>query len=132
METIVIDDYNPEWPKEFDVLRSDLSAVLGPLALRIDHIGSTSVPGLGAKDIIDIQVTVADLVDDIVEKMTESMENSPLYISSICRHECDYADGHGDHASRCGIIERFSPDGRPWIENSPGLDCRLSVCTGKC
>jgi GrpB-like predicted nucleotidyltransferase (UPF0157 family) len=36
---------------------------LGPRALRIDHIGSTSVPGLAAKDVIDIQVTVANLAD---------------------------------------------------------------------
>jgi GrpB-like predicted nucleotidyltransferase (UPF0157 family) len=38
-------------------------AALGERALRIDHIGSTSVPGLAAKDVIDVQVTVAALAD---------------------------------------------------------------------
>lgn len=51
--------YNPAWPAEFQLLASALRQALGPLALRIDHIGSTAVPGLAAKDIIDIQLTVA-------------------------------------------------------------------------
>src|SRR5690606_28643840 len=42
---------------------ADLRAALGAAAPRIDHIGSTSVPGLAAKDIIDVQVTAADLED---------------------------------------------------------------------
>jgi GrpB-like predicted nucleotidyltransferase (UPF0157 family) len=67
---IVIHTYRPEWPAEFAALRSALAAVLGPLALRIDHIGSTSVPGLGAKDIIDIQVTAAALAPEIVARLT--------------------------------------------------------------
>jgi GrpB-like predicted nucleotidyltransferase (UPF0157 family) len=53
--------YRPEWPGEFDQIAGELRAALGDLALRIDHIGSTSVPGLAAKDIIDVQVTVAAL-----------------------------------------------------------------------
>ena len=50
-----------EWSGEFDALAARLSAALGPLALRIDHIGSTSVPGLAAKDVIDVQVIVRSL-----------------------------------------------------------------------
>lgn len=53
--------YNPEWPVEFGEIAAKLRLALGELALRIDHIGSTSVPGLDAKDRIDIQVTVAAL-----------------------------------------------------------------------
>jgi GrpB-like predicted nucleotidyltransferase (UPF0157 family) len=55
---ITIVPYNPDWPEAFIALARPLRAVLGNLALRIDHIGSTSVPGLAAKDIIDMQVTV--------------------------------------------------------------------------
>ncbi|HEU5348179.1 MAG TPA: GrpB family protein, partial [Ktedonobacterales bacterium] len=58
---IVIVDAHPEWPQEFQQIASRLQAALGDAALRIDHIGSTSVPGLSAKDIIDVQVTVAEL-----------------------------------------------------------------------
>ena len=49
------------WPAEFRVIGTDLREILGALALRIDHIGSTAVPGLAAKDVIDVQVTVRSL-----------------------------------------------------------------------
>jgi GrpB-like predicted nucleotidyltransferase (UPF0157 family) len=52
------------WPDEFRRMAHDLRAGLGDLALRIDHIGSTSVPGLSAKNVIDVQVTVATLDPD--------------------------------------------------------------------
>lgn len=58
---IVIVDYRTEWPVEFERIREWLAGALGDAALRIDHIGSTAVPGLAAKDIIDAQVTVAAL-----------------------------------------------------------------------
>lgn len=53
--------YDPGWPDEFRAIARELRAVTGDGALRIDHIGSTAVPGLEAKDVIDIQVTVASL-----------------------------------------------------------------------
>ncbi len=62
---IVIVDYHPEWPEEFAAIASALHEALGELALRIDHIGSTAVPGLAAKDIIDVQVTVRDFTPDL-------------------------------------------------------------------
>jgi GrpB-like predicted nucleotidyltransferase (UPF0157 family) len=52
--------YDPAWPVRFAELGHELRAGLGEVALRIDHVGSTSVPGLAAKPIIDIQVSVAD------------------------------------------------------------------------
>ncbi len=57
---IIIVPYDPQWPEAFAALALPLRAVLGNAALRIDHIGSTAVPGLAAKDKIDIQVTVRD------------------------------------------------------------------------
>jgi len=53
--------YQAEWGREFAAIGQALRGALGDLALRIDHIGSTAVPGLAAKDIIDIQITVASL-----------------------------------------------------------------------
>ena len=58
---IEIVDANPQWPERFADIGAKLRLALGDLAVRIDHIGSTSVSGLAAKDIIDVQVTVADL-----------------------------------------------------------------------
>ncbi len=50
--------YRPAWPQEFRQIAAVLRQGVGSLALRIDHIGSTSVPGLAAKDVIDVQITV--------------------------------------------------------------------------
>jgi GrpB-like predicted nucleotidyltransferase (UPF0157 family) len=55
---IEIVPYNPLWPAEFEQIAAQVRGVLGEQALRVDHIGSTSVPGLAAKDIIDMQVAV--------------------------------------------------------------------------
>lgn len=61
MAQLLIVEHRAAWAGEFEALRQRLQAALGPLALRIDHIGSTAVPGLCAKDVIDVQITVATL-----------------------------------------------------------------------
>jgi GrpB-like predicted nucleotidyltransferase (UPF0157 family) len=58
---VIIVPYDPRWPGEFDAERERLARALGALALRIDHHGSTAVPGLAAKPVIDIQISVAQL-----------------------------------------------------------------------
>ncbi|HET7094526.1 MAG TPA: GrpB family protein, partial [Thermomicrobiales bacterium] len=63
LRVIEIVPYRPEWAAEFAAIAADARRALGPAALRIDHIGSTAVPDLAAKDIIDVQITVADLAD---------------------------------------------------------------------
>jgi len=60
-ETLEIAPYDPAWPAAFSAERDRLAALLGDLAIRIDHHGSTAVPGLAAKPVIDIQISVADL-----------------------------------------------------------------------
>ena len=62
--------YNLNWPHEFAEIAANLRRGLGNLALRIDHIGSTSVSGLAAKDVIDVQITVAALDDRVASAMT--------------------------------------------------------------
>lgn len=69
---ILISEYQPDWPDEFRTIRTVLAHALGPLALRIDHIGSTAVPGLAAKDVIDVQVTVAELSDEVSTRLSEA------------------------------------------------------------
>jgi len=60
-ETIEILPYNTHWPEAFNEMAAQLRNAIGEHALAVDHIGSTSVPGLSAKNVIDIQVTVASL-----------------------------------------------------------------------
>jgi GrpB-like predicted nucleotidyltransferase (UPF0157 family) len=67
---IEIVPYHPAWPEEFQAIGRVIRAALGDLALRIDHIGSTSVPGLAAKDRIDLQVTVRGLVPEVEEALS--------------------------------------------------------------
>jgi GrpB-like predicted nucleotidyltransferase (UPF0157 family)/AcrR family transcriptional regulator len=57
---IEITDPDPDWPQRFRVLADRIRDVLGWRALQLEHVGSTSVPGLPAKPIIDIDLTVAD------------------------------------------------------------------------
>ena len=61
---IVIVDYNPLWPEKFQKHAEILSRALGTKALSIEHVGSTSVPGLAAKSIIDIIVQVENSGDE--------------------------------------------------------------------
>ena len=61
--------YQERWPLEFNQLARIIRDGLGGLALRIDHIGSTAVPGLDAKDIIDIQITVGTLEPSVTVVM---------------------------------------------------------------
>src|SRR4051812_15888560 len=56
---VVVVPYDPEWATRFRTEAMRLRQALGAVALRIDHIGSTSVPGLTAKPIVDIQISVA-------------------------------------------------------------------------
>ena len=58
---IEIVPYDPRWPREFEAERDRIRAAFGPRAIRIDHNGSTAVPGLAAKPVIDIQVSVEPL-----------------------------------------------------------------------
>lgn len=62
MAQIIIAAANPTWPEDFAALKRTIMAV-APAGAVIHHIGSTAVPGLAAKDVIDIQLTVDHLTD---------------------------------------------------------------------
>jgi GrpB-like predicted nucleotidyltransferase (UPF0157 family) len=62
--TIDLAEYDPEWPRLYERESERIGAALGPKALRIEHVGSTSVPGLAAKPLIDIVLVVADTRDE--------------------------------------------------------------------
>jgi GrpB-like predicted nucleotidyltransferase (UPF0157 family) len=58
--------YDHRWPGEFAILAEQIQGALGPAAVQISHVGSTSVPGLAAKDCIDIQAEVRTLDENLI------------------------------------------------------------------
>lgn len=58
---VTLAEYDPAWADRAAALIAELRARLGPRALRVEHIGSTAIPGMAAKDVLDLQVSVADL-----------------------------------------------------------------------
>lgn len=70
-EQIRVSPYDPAWPHAFAVIKQELAAALGPLALRIEHVGSTAVPGLAAKPIIDIDIVIeeASLLPSVIKAL---------------------------------------------------------------
>jgi GrpB-like predicted nucleotidyltransferase (UPF0157 family) len=97
---IVIVPYDPAWPLRFVAERDRIATALGPLALRVDHIGSTSVPGLAAKPIIDIDLSVPDIEDE------------PVYLPSL---------------EAAGYRLRVRETGHRMVR-TPQLDVHLHIC----
>jgi GrpB-like predicted nucleotidyltransferase (UPF0157 family) len=60
---VLIQDYDPAWPDAFSRLAARIKAALGGLAVAVEHIGSTAVPGLAAKPIIDLDVALSSPAD---------------------------------------------------------------------
>ena len=70
---IEVVEYDPTWPKLFELEAERIKQVLGYNCIEIHHIGSTSIPGLSAKPIIDILPVVRDIQE--VDKATKVMES---------------------------------------------------------
>lgn len=68
---IIVEDYSPEWPLIFQGLRSVYIAAFGSMIVDIQHVGSTSVPGLAAKPVIDIDIIIASesSVGEIIRRL---------------------------------------------------------------
>jgi dephospho-CoA kinase len=66
-----IADYDPTWPAQAARIIARLRVACGAEALRVDHVGSTAVPGLAAKDVLDFQITVADL--GVADKLADRL-----------------------------------------------------------
>lgn len=103
-DPIEVVDYDPAWPRRFKKLQKVLAAALGPTAVRIDHVGSTAVPGLVAKPVIDIQVSVPDVDDE------------KAYRAAI---------------ESCGLALRYRELGHRYFRPPPGLPrvWQVHVCT---
>jgi GrpB-like predicted nucleotidyltransferase (UPF0157 family) len=112
--------HDPAWQQQGEGLVRELHAALAPLALRVDHIGSTSIPGMAAKPVLDLQVSVAHL------DAAASAFDEPLAARGFVRrpYEQDHVPAGRDDPSH-----RWAK--RYWNRRSPGgqpvnLHCRLS------
>jgi GrpB-like predicted nucleotidyltransferase (UPF0157 family) len=101
---IEVVDYDPAWPARFLEWRGVIGSALGSTATRIEHVGSTSVPGLAAKPIVDIQVSVDDLSDEA--GYVPALERIGLQLRSrdeLHRYFRPFADKPRDvHVHVCG------------------------------
>jgi GrpB-like predicted nucleotidyltransferase (UPF0157 family) len=101
---VTLVDYDPRWPDQFTREAARVHGTLGRRALQVEHIGSTSVPGLAAKPVIDILLVAADSADE------------PSYVPAL------QTAGYGLHIRE--------PD---WHEHrcftGPGVDLNLHVFT---
>lgn len=70
---VIVESYNSAWKKDFEDIRSELMAVLEGKVISIEHVGSTSVEGLSAKPIIDIDVVIED--EDAFPEVKAAMES---------------------------------------------------------
>ena len=61
---VTLVEYDPEWPATFEIEAVRIRAALGDQLVRLEHTGSTSVPGLAAKPVIDMTLTVPDSADE--------------------------------------------------------------------
>ncbi len=77
---IYIAPYNPEWPQQYEILRQSIQTVGGEMIAAIEHVGSTSVEGLGAKPIVDIMVGLQDFEKDANDFAVKMQAAHFLYI----------------------------------------------------
>ena len=69
---VTVTGYDPSWPEAYEKIRQELEAGLGELLCAAEHVGSTAVPGLAAKPIIDLDAVIRDDAD--LEEVIRAME----------------------------------------------------------
>ncbi|NND00094.1 MAG: GrpB family protein, partial [Gammaproteobacteria bacterium] len=80
--------YDPAWAVEFESVRAELKSICGNSMLTVNHVGSTSVPGLDAKPIIDILVGIKDFEQSL--QLTPALEN----LGFVYRPDDELPDRH--------------------------------------
>lgn len=97
--------YDPSWPAQAERALARIRMVVGERAIRVDHIGSTAVPGLPAKDIVDLQLTVSTL--DTADELADALSDA-----GFPRAEGDWFDDATDGVSSWPKRFHFGGDPR--------------------
>lgn len=99
IRTIEVVPYDPAWPAQFEAIAAPIRAKLSPLALGVEHVGSTSVPGLAAKPIIDLDVVISSRLQlpEVVSKLTELGYVHEGNLGIPGREAFMWPDGNGRH-----------------------------------
>ena len=126
---LVIVEPNPAWPQRFLDIKARIEIALGSTAVAIHHAGSTSVPNLPAKDIIDVDLVVKDVKDE--DSYVEALERTGFVflVREPAWHQHRYFVDEGDRPGAYPInLHVFGPDCpevekhrifREWLLNSP-------------
>jgi GrpB-like predicted nucleotidyltransferase (UPF0157 family) len=114
--SILLAEYDPDWPRLYEREAERIGATLGPKALRIEHVGSTSVPGLAAKPLVDIVLVVADSSDEEAYVAALEAAGYVLRIREPEWHEHRLFKGPDTNVN----VHTFS-DGCPEIERMVGF-----------
>lgn len=122
-DPITISDYDDNWPQEFTVIASRLRGACQSLAARIDHIGSTSVPGLAAKNRIDIQISVR--TSDDYESLGKALESIGYTKSPV---QCDHVPPGGPHEPAQWEKRLYRPPGN---QRPTNLHVRVDGCANQ-
>jgi GrpB-like predicted nucleotidyltransferase (UPF0157 family) len=127
--------YDPDWRRRFGEHRGRIAAVLGAAAVRVDHVGSTAVPGLVAKPIIDIELSVPEVEDENAYLPPLASAGYLLRVREPGHRMVRTAD-RGVHAHVCSAgsdWERRHLLFRDWLRHSAGdreaygqLKCQLA------
>lgn len=117
-------DYDPAWPARFAAQAARVRAALGPKALAVEHVGSTAVPGLAAKPVIDINLTVAESADEAAYAPALEAAGFRLVVREPewCEHRMFKA---GDPATNLHVFSAGCPELarmralRDWLRRMP-------------
>lgn len=77
MRQIIVASYNPAWPHEFAKIENEIMPHIRDLVITIEHVGSTAVPGLPAKPVIDMNIIIQsnDILPNVVQKLAQTGYN---------------------------------------------------------
>ncbi|RSL60630.1 hypothetical protein CEP54_006699 [Fusarium duplospermum] len=106
---LAIVEPDPSWPATFDLLKARIESALGDTAISINHVGSTSIPGLPAKAVIDIDLVVKDVTDE--ESYAPALEEAGFHFLGREPH-------WHEHRFFCGY-EPISTNLHVWGPDSP-------------